>query len=527
MFFIVVVILFGVIPTTKAATTTLITQDEAIAWLESLIGKAVSNPAAGYSETDARGNYVGECASLGAWYYKKLVGYVVRTASGGTGNGNNFADNTHSTNLGWSKGVITSSTTLQKGDVIVWTSPENHVAIYGSGTPSSAIIYQQNANGKKYVTKDSWNLVGKTYVRPIWKSAAHTHSYQQTYEATHPHREFMSCSCGDWYYTGTYRTVSTCMQCLSVPTNIRVNNIASVNADGSQGAALSVNQGNAITISWGSVTNATKYRVEVIYWNGSTWAVNGNYTKDNLTSTSATYDNLAQGRWGFRVTAGNTSGWSSSNANWYMIDVNQPPPASAPTNLKVNNVATGSRLYVDQGQDITLTWNAVPGATKYRVGARWWNGSAWVFSDLWDIDVATTSAVYNNIQFTPGDWRFFVTAGNTTGWSTNSEYWYTMNVSTPPKASAIKTITAVTAQAQNYNFNINITNPTNGTLIIATYNNAGKLIETKTATITTTTTNIPLTMSKTLGATNAKIMIWDSLSTMQPLCESEIVTTLP
>ena len=33
-------------------------------------------------------------------------------------------------------------------------------------------------------------------------SPTHTHSYQHGSEAAHPHREYMKCACGDYYYTG-------------------------------------------------------------------------------------------------------------------------------------------------------------------------------------------------------------------------------------------------------------------------------------------------------------------------------------
>ena len=41
----------------------------------------------------------------------------------------------------------------------------------------------------------------------------HTHSYSTYYEAAHPHKIYKKCSCGDWYYTGEYKTVSSCSSC--------------------------------------------------------------------------------------------------------------------------------------------------------------------------------------------------------------------------------------------------------------------------------------------------------------------------
>ena len=33
-------------------------------------------------------------------------------------------------------------------------------------------------------------------------AGTHTHSYVEHYEAAHPHKKYMKCSCGEWYYTG-------------------------------------------------------------------------------------------------------------------------------------------------------------------------------------------------------------------------------------------------------------------------------------------------------------------------------------
>ena|GEM_PF-5677551 len=93
---------------------------------------------------------------------------------------------------------------------------------------------------------------------------------------------------------------------------------------------------------------------------------------------------------------------------------------------------------------------------------------------------------------------------------------------------AVLTYSTVDIKNDNYKFDVAISNTTNNaTLILATYNSTGKLIELKTAPITETTTNIPITMSKSLGATSAKVIVWDNLTSMQPLCAPEIIQTLP
>lgn len=42
---------------------------------------------------------------------------------------------------------------------------------------------------------------------------AHTHSYQKSFESSHPHKEIARCACGNSYYTGETRTVADCPTC--------------------------------------------------------------------------------------------------------------------------------------------------------------------------------------------------------------------------------------------------------------------------------------------------------------------------
>ncbi len=44
-------------------------------------------------------------------------------------------------------------------------------------------------------------------------SISHTHSYAEHYESAHPHKKYMKCSCGDWYYTGATTYVDSCSDC--------------------------------------------------------------------------------------------------------------------------------------------------------------------------------------------------------------------------------------------------------------------------------------------------------------------------
>lgn len=49
----------------------------------------------------------------------------------------------------------------------------------------------------------SYRMIGKS----------HTHNYERGYESAHPHKVYMKCSCGDWYYTGETRESDNCNTC--------------------------------------------------------------------------------------------------------------------------------------------------------------------------------------------------------------------------------------------------------------------------------------------------------------------------
>jgi len=51
----------------------------------------------------------------------------------------------------------------------------------------------------------------------------HTHSYTAYYEGAHPHREYMKCSCGDFYYLDSYYYDSSCVECTSYTITYNAN----------------------------------------------------------------------------------------------------------------------------------------------------------------------------------------------------------------------------------------------------------------------------------------------------------------
>ncbi len=110
-----------------------------------------------------------------------------------------------------------------------------------------------------------------------------------------------------------------------------------------------------VTLSWTKVTGATKYRVQRL--NGTSWS-----TVNYPTATSYTDTGLTNGTtYKYRVLAYVDGAWGTASAA-----VSATPKASViPQNVK----ATAG------DKQITLSWTAVTGATKYRVQRL--NGTSW------------------------------------------------------------------------------------------------------------------------------------------------------
>ena len=72
--------------------------------------------------------------------------------------------------------------------------------------PEGSYFVQYNVT-----TADGKNWAGRTDDFKVGNS--HVHSYIEGYEAAHPHKVYMKCSCGDFYYTGATKTLDTCTIC--------------------------------------------------------------------------------------------------------------------------------------------------------------------------------------------------------------------------------------------------------------------------------------------------------------------------
>lgn len=116
------------------------------------------------------------------------------------------------------------------GDALQFDSSKQHSMIVYSVNENSVTIYDCNWDGNCGIrlancSYGSWsgrNSAKLTLLRSDNYPDVHMHSYVRNYEAAHPHRVYMKCSCGDWYYTGETTTMTGCSTCYP-PRNTRVD----------------------------------------------------------------------------------------------------------------------------------------------------------------------------------------------------------------------------------------------------------------------------------------------------------------
>ena len=81
------------------------------------------------------------------------------------------------------------------------------------GTSDKCTIHEVYTDGCCKVTYPLDSGGTRTVYSKISLFNTHTHSYYRGVEAAHPHKVYMKCSCGDYYYTGATNTSTNCVQC--------------------------------------------------------------------------------------------------------------------------------------------------------------------------------------------------------------------------------------------------------------------------------------------------------------------------
>ena len=111
----------------------------------------------------------------------------------------------------------------------------------------------------------------KTVYSKISLFNVHTHSYKENYESAHPHKKYMKCSCGDWYYTGATTYLSSCSACN--PTKV-------VFDKDSISLGLSKNKTAQVT-----ATISGNYSHWICEWDGNTIEVDKNQSGNKIVMT--------------------------------------------------------------------------------------------------------------------------------------------------------------------------------------------------------------------------------------------------
>ena len=163
------------------------------------------------------------------------------------------------------------------------------------------------------------------------------------------------------------------------------------------GLSASRSDGN-IVANWDAVSGATKYHVTYTTDGGKSWSLAA-LEHDTNSITIANADDGLPYKVGVR--AGNAAGWSgwmNSNA----VPIALTPPGSV-----------GSVSATHHGATVSVTWDAVGGATKYHVTYTTDGGSSWSLAALeHDTNSITIADADSAKTYVVG-----VRAGNAAGWS--------------------------------------------------------------------------------------------------------------
>jgi hypothetical protein len=170
---------------------------------------------------------------------------------------------------------------------------------------------------------------------------------------------------------------------------------------------------SSVTLSCNAITGATQYQFEIKYWNGSDWQ--HYYTYSSSTNAQTFWPVYDDAIYQWRVRAENAQGWGawSAYAEFNFGDVGGRFPPSAPMGLSPDN---GQALTTNS---VTLSCDAISGATQYQFEIDYWNGSAWQYYYIYTsgTDSQTFWPSVHNMNY-----RWRVRAQNDYDWGAWSAY---------------------------------------------------------------------------------------------------------
>lgn len=270
----------------------------------------------------------------------------------------------------------------------------------GDINPNDALYLYSNTNVQKKggYTWRTWNGSILTPEEP----ETHTHSYTRGIEAVHPHREYMTCSCGEYYYTGN-NAYYLAYEGAHLHREYYYCEIESCELH----CTYTGNYG--VSVEYEAVHPHREYyncEIEGCELNGT---YTGNYGSTTKYESAYPYK------------------------EYYVC----PVSACSYHNTYTGNTAAPLNVCADvTGSKVTVTWDSVTNATNYDV---YLIQSPWAWEDIkYSKSVSGTSHVFTNVA--NGDYAAFVIARPNKD-SIQSEWVsFTVNIKIPetpiPKASA-------------------------------------------------------------------------------------------
>ena len=239
------------------------------------------------------------------------------------------------------------------------TSYGNHVII--KSTVNSTTVYIYYCHMKKYVVKAGEKVTAGQLIGYVG----------QTGNATGPHLHYEVRDKNKRYGSNSSPNLDPHKYLPSKGTKVTVPSKPTITNCNATGAT-------SIKLEWGKVSGASKYKIVRHEVDGA----NKKTLTENCTSTSYTDKGLISGHtYYYIVYAGNSSNkWSSASTEWKTYTA----PAT-PKQPEVNR---------DVPKQLTITWNKVDGATKYKLEYHRADTSGWTTLDS---NIKTTSYTHKNL----------------------------------------------------------------------------------------------------------------------------------
>lgn len=421
-----------VVITPAIASATDKTRDEALAWAQSQVGKAL----------DYDGAYGAQCVDLIKYYYAYLGVTPV------LGNGCDYA--TNALPDGWQR---LQGATPEPGDILVYSgttsNPAGHVAIYESDYSH----YNQNVSGKQWVVKCTWhyaayepywgvirpNFAGKETPSQVnwpdvtpgnegsntiisWSAATNAtdydvYIYKQGDSSYYHFGNTKSTSYSVLLPAGTYEVeVVSCNK--SNGSNVYAGNahrttFTVIGTPTIKSNVTYMHTNDSAIISWNAVSNADHYTYYLTEY-PTGYAYTTNTATGDTKNNSVTFNNLTSGKYSCFIHAVSSQGTSSKQSNWVTFNVYEDDYIPTKSLVYNNHIyalydyemswSFARDLCKDMGGHlVTITSsdeeNAVEGLISHGTKAAYWLGAS---------DIDNSDKVYSWVtdeKFSYSNWK--------------------------------------------------------------------------------------------------------------------------